>query len=215
MEEKGVLLKEIHHRIRNNLNIVSSLLEFQARSVDDEQVRAMFQDSQNRIFAMASIHEHLYQPASFTHVEIKPYIQNLVSDLGHIYSEQDITMQVNVEDVKLESATAIPLGLIISEITSNSLKHAFHSEENWSNGTKTKKINIVLKQNGDWFRLIINDNGIGLPSKITPSNSTTLGLQLISMLARQLEGSLDLGRPEGVGTETSLSFPVPMANRNL
>ena len=192
LKEKEILLKEIHHRVKNNLQIISSLLDLQANYVDDMEAINVLQESQNRVKSMAIIHETLYQSTDLASINFSNYIQNLVQDLFYSYGvKSNIRPIIDVEQIFLNIETAIPCGLIISELVSNSLKYAFSSN-------MMGEIFISLCSLSEEFELIIRDNGIGLPENLDFENiQTSLGLRLVNMLVKQLEGSIKLERAHG------------------
>ena len=157
LAEKEMLLKEIHHRVKNNLQIISSLLDLQERYVkEDPTAVSVLQESQNRVLSMAMIHEMLYQSDDLNHINFSGYIKNLISKLFHSYSvNSHVIPLINVEPVFLNIETAIPMGLIINEIVSNSLKYAFPLGEQG-------KITIDLHPSGKGYELQISDNGVGI-----------------------------------------------------
>ncbi len=176
LKEKEVLINEIHHRVKNNMQIISSLLNLQKQHViDDEGAVDVLKESQNRIRAMAMIQEKLYQSDDFSHIKFYEYIESVVSDLfySHNIHKDQVKLKVKVEDICLNMETGIPCGLIISELVSNSLKHAF------PDGRKGE-VCISLKFSGDEYKLIVSDNGIGLPENIDYKNTDSLGLQLVN-----------------------------------
>ncbi len=191
LDEKKVLLKEIHHRVKNNLQIISSLLNLQSYHVRDPQDLEIFKESQGRIKSMAIIHEQLYQSKNLASINFADYIQNIMTHLFHSYSspEKEIILERDLDVIKLEIDTAIPCGLIINEIASNSLKHAFK-------GRKKGVVNISLKKSEEYIELVISDDGIGFePEEIHNSNS--LGLKLVQTLVEQLDGSLEIKSDNG------------------
>jgi PAS domain S-box-containing protein len=201
LHEKEVLLREIHHRVKNNLQIVSSLLESQTRYIDDHRILAMFKDSQNRIASMALIHEKLYQSTSLSKINIAEYIKDLADNLLITYSEtsSNITMNIKSEPISLNIETAIPCGLIINEIITNSLKYAFPD-----NRSGLITINFNSDQDNN-LTLIVADNGIGLPRDFDLTKSKSLGLSLINSLAkRQLDGTIEI--VDNNGTLFKISF---------
>jgi len=201
LQEREILLKELHHRVKNNLQIISSLLKLQAENIKDEKLAEMFYESQNRVRAMALIHQKLYQSKSLSQIDISVYIQSLVADLIRSLNSNTrrISVEVKIEEVLLNMDTAIPCGLIINELFYNSIKYAFP-------GNRQGVIRIELTKDGqsDELSLTISDNGIGLPENLDYQNTETLGLQLVGMLTRQLDGSLELQR--GEGTTFNLHF---------
>ena len=199
--EKEVLLKEIHHRVKNNLQVVSSLLSLQSRGAPDEATRQMFKESQNRVQSMALIHEELYQSKSLSELDFPTYIIQLTSHLfrSHQISSSRIELVTKVDDVQLGVELAIPCGLIINELVTNALKHAFPAG---SGG----KVEIELTQGEDGFVLCVRDNGVGIPEEIGLRNSDTLGLRLVRSLVLQLEGKARIERSEG--SEIQITFPL-------
>jgi len=196
LKEKEVLLKEIHHRVKNNMQIIYSLLSLQSRHIKDKNTLKMFQESQNRVRSMALLHEKLYQSRDLAMIEFGDYIRKLVYGLFHTYavSSDSITLKINAENIYMDINTAIPCGLIINELVSNSLKHAFPEDKGWSEKGETKgQIYIKLtshKKNN--FTLIIRDNGVGFPEGLDFRSTQSLGLQLVNTLVEQLEGSIKL-----------------------
>lgn len=194
LKEKEVLLKEIHHRVKNNLQIISSLLKLQSSYTKDEQTLAMFKDSQNRIRSMALIHEKLYQSKNLSNIDFAEYIRDLTKNLLRSYgaNSQNISLQANVNDILLNIDTAIPCGLIINELISNSLKHAFPV----ANQKSEIYISIQTNENRT-FTLIIRDNGVGLPPELDFRKTESLGLELVCTLTEQLDGTIELDRTSG------------------
>ncbi|KAM3111737.1 PAS domain S-box protein [Phormidesmis sp. 146-33] len=193
LQEKEVMLKEIHHRVKNNLQVISSLLKLQAGYIKDDRILEVFKESQNRVRAMALIHEKLYQSEDLAKTDFAEYIRSLVNDLFRSYSisSRAVSLNLTVEDVRLSIDTAIPCGLIINELVSNSLKYAFSTE-------KFGQISIALSaETNDRYLLVVQDDGSGLPSDIDFRKTKSLGLQLVCNLTRQLQGTLDLDRENG------------------
>ena len=186
INEKETLLKEIHHRVKNNLQTVSSLLSLQCRNIEDPNVKSLIKSSQNRVISMAMVHEMLYMREDLSKIEYKPYVQELSEYLVKSIKgvDNNIKLRIDVPDIKLGIDTAIPLGLLINEAITNALKYGFTEDEEG-------EINIELMkgQNSD-FVLNIGDNGIGFPENEDFKNTKSLGLKLINNLARQLKGSI-------------------------
>jgi len=199
LEEKEILLKEIHHRVKNNLQIVSSLLNLQAGYVKDVGDLEIFKESQNRIKSMALIHERLYRSRDLSKVDFAQYIQSLTTYLFHSYSgnAKAVKLQVDVQDVVLGVDEAIPCGLIINELVSNSLKHAFPQNRG---GT----ISVCLRKNERGYLLRVADNGIGFPKDIDFRNTESLGLQLVHTLSEQIGATLEM--ENGTGTSFVIKF---------
>jgi len=197
LKEKEVLLKEIHHRVKNNLQVISSLLSLQSQHITDKDSRAMFQESQSRVRAIALIHEKLYQSEDIAHIDIASYIQDLTALLFSTYTVRNaIKVDITITDIFLTITTAIPCGLIINELVSNALKHAFPKERD---GTITVS---MTPSTNDSLILTVSDTGIGFPEEIDFRNTTTLGMQLVITLVEQLEGTITLDRSEGRTTFT-------------
>ena len=190
LEEKEVLLKEIHHRVKNNLQIISSLLDLQSNNLD-EVARGIFEDSQNRINSMALIHEELYNSTDLARVDFETYASNLTETLIGTYGAASVGLEIEVDALPLTLDKAIPMGLIINELVSNSLKYAFPEGG-------AGRIRISLKATDEEsFALVVGDDGIGLPEDVQPQNPSTLGLRLVYTLAQQLRGKVELSREDG------------------
>jgi len=200
LKEKEILLREIHHRVKNNMQIISSLLRLQSRGYKDESIRALFQSSQNRIKSMALIHESLYRSSDLTQIDFQKYVASLTGHLKTMYRDgaENIHLDIDIEETFLNINQAIPLGLILNELISNSLKHGFPHR---SEGT----IQVFMRPGkGKTFHLTVSDNGIGFPKNLDLHNSDTLGMQLVSDLIRQIDGSIHLEK--GPGTRFSITF---------
>ncbi len=199
LQEKEVLIREVHHRVKNNMQIISSLLNLQTSYVDDKETVDLLKESQNRVKSMAMIHEKLYQSEDLNHINIFDYINSLVNDLFYSYAipKYQIKPVIEVEKINLNIETAVPCGLIISEIISNSLKYAFPK------GRKGE-VHISLKHNGEKFYLTIGDNGIGLPEGFEINKADSLGLKLVNSLTEQIDGELKLDRING--TKFNITF---------
>ncbi|NVN89302.1 MAG: PAS domain S-box protein [Desulfuromonadales bacterium] len=191
--EKEVLLKEIHHRVKNNLQIVSSLLDLQSESIRDQDALRSFRESQNRIAAMALVHEQLYQTRNFSSIDFHGYIEGLTRNLFRTYvmDPDRVSLVVDAGNVSLGIDQAIPCGLIVNELVSNALKYAFPGDRHG-----TIRIGFQSEENG-WIRLTIADNGVGLPAGTDFIATETLGLQLVRMLVRQLKGEISLDTSQG------------------
>jgi PAS domain S-box-containing protein len=201
LKEKEVLLKEIHHRVKNNLQVVSSLLSLQSGYVKDRQALEMFKESQNRVRSMALIHEKLYESKDLARIDIAGYIQDLTTSLFRSYgtSAAAIKLNIDVKDIFLNITTSIPCGLIINELVSNSLKHAFPD-------AREGEIKIAMQRiNDNKIKLIVGDNGIGFPKDIDFRNTESLGMQVVITLAEQLDGTIELDKSSG--TTFRIRFP--------
>jgi PAS domain S-box-containing protein len=200
LNEKEVMLREIHHRVKNNMQIILSLLRIQARTVRDRKTREMFKQSQNRIRSMALIHEALYKSDDLSNIDFSDYISRMTTHLLSIYRESlgEVSIKQEAEGMFLDINRAIPCGLLISELVSNSLKHAFPEK---------RKGKISIKMSGHKihkYRLVVKDNGVGFPEGLNFRETETLGLQLVADLVNQLHGSIDLKK--GMGTEFVVNF---------
>ena len=205
-KEKEVLLKEIHHRVKNNLQIIMSLLNLQSRNILDEKTKNLFQVSVARVQSMSIVHELLYQSKDFEKIDYRDYLKVLIAPLIQSMKPQDkdVSIELGVDEITLNVGTSIPLGLVINEIVTNSLKH----------GIKDKKgrINIeMLNLKNGKFQLNIGDDGVGLPEDINVDNTETLGLQLVSSLVEQLEGQLTMDTSKK-GTHYVLIFEELLDN---
>ncbi|MGB5497926.1 MAG: sensor histidine kinase [Maribacter sp.] len=186
INEKETLLREVHHRVKNNLQTVSSLLSLQSRSIEDKKMKSMIKSSQNRVISMAMVHEMLYMRDDLSKIEYKSYVQELSEFLIRSIkgAENKVKLNIDIPDIKLGIDTAIPLGLLINEAITNALKYGITDENEG-------EISITIRQekNHD-FVLYIGDDGIGFPDTIDHKTTKSLGLKLIHNLARQLKGSI-------------------------
>jgi len=196
LKEKEILLQEVHHRVKNNMQIISSLLNLQSRHIKDEKSLELFKSSQNRVKSMALIHERLYQSKDFARIDVADYIRGLTNHLFTTYgiSKDAVKLKINIKNIILSINTAIPCGLIINELVSNSLKHAF------PNGKKGE-IKISMRPlNANEIELTVCDNGVGVPEGMDFKNTKSLGLYLVNILAKdQLHGDIILDKKEGTG----------------
>ena len=199
LEEKEIILKEIHHRIKNNLMIISSLLSLQSNYVKDGQTREMFQESQNRTRAMALIHEHLYQSENLKNINFGNYIQTLAKELLYNYSTDDtIKLEIELDQILIDVNTAIPMGLILNELVSNALKHGFPNGQ-----TGTIRITLEKLQN-NCIILEVSDNGIGFSKDLDIKNIESFGLKIVNTLVRQLEATLEIKTDMGTAFKVKL-----------
>lgn len=202
LREKETLLQEIHHRVKNNLQIVSSLIDLQSRNVTDSQFLHMFQDSRDRIRSMAMIHEKLYQSSDLAHIDLNAYIDALTRDLFHSHglSGDRIELDLQIDPIGLEIDQAIASGLIINELVSNALKYAF------PNGRRGR-LRIELRWvEGNNILLAVTDDGVGLPADLDLRQIPSLGLKLVSSLTSQLRGSIEMSGEKGA--QFRLIFPA-------
>ena len=201
LEEKTVLLKEVHHRVKNNLNIVKSLLSLQEDTVDDARIRLLLQDAQNRIRSISIVHEKLYGSASLSRIGLEEYISELLDEIMESYGGGigRIRLETDVENLAIDIEQAIPLGIMINEVITNSMKHAFPDGEGGI-------IHLAMKKNkGNDCTLLIKDNGVGIPGDMDFDKVRGIGLQLIRELAKQLKGTIFLTREKG--TTFEMNFP--------
>jgi len=208
LQEKEVCLKEVQHRVKNNLQVLSSLLDLAAEHTEDRRAIETLIESQNRIRSMALVHEQLYRSETLTRIDFAAYIKTLATQLFHScgVNQDTITLKINADDVVLSVETAIPCGLIINELVSNSLRHALPAGRACSEQSESKgEIRIDLHSYDDELILIISDNGIGFPQDLDFRNTESLGLRLVDMLARQLEGTIELDRNGG----TTFKIAIP------
>lgn len=191
LKEKEVLLKEIHHRVKNNMQIISSLLNLQSKCLNDENAIRILKESRDRVKSMAIVHEKLYQSDDFSRINFAEYIKKLLYDLLSSYgiNSKFIKQKINVENILMDINLAIPCGLIINELVSNSIKHAFPEGMG--------EISIEFYSKSDKHVLIIADNGVGFPEDLDFQNTETLGLRLVNALVTQLYGKIELYRDEG------------------
>jgi len=192
VNEKEILLKEVYHRVKNNLQVVSSMINLQARNVKHDLARDLLQQSADRVKSMALLHEKLYQSKDLTRIDFKAYVHSLVDYLmfGHGDSSARIRVGLQIEDVFLDVDTAIPCGLIINELLSNALKHAFPDN-------RPGRIDISFRHDQNEYVLEVADNGIGFPPGLDFKQSSSLGLQLVTTLTNQLLGHITLDRNHG------------------
>ena len=206
LKEKEILLKEIHHRVKNNLQVISSILNLQSSFVTDENTLDILQESRNRIRSMAIIHENLYRTEDFSSINFSNYLENLTTNLVSSYRiHEDVVLDLNLEDVDLVLDQAIPSGLLVNEIITNALKYAWGREVK---GT----ISIDLCDEDGMVCLEISDDGVGLPSEFTEMESDTLGLQLVTTLVEQLDGEIEVDIKKGTKYLIKFDNIKPTAN---
>jgi PAS domain S-box-containing protein len=214
LAEKEVLLKEVHHRVKNNLAIVSSLLEMQARRSQNEQVRNELLVSQQRVQAMAQIHEQLYRSQNLAQIDMADYVGVLTKGMLSLDILSDVSMKADIRDVRLEIDQAVSCGLIINELLTNALKYAFSGTS--TNGEPAdqgqKEILVAMQPEGDCYVLKVSDNGIGIPDGVDVRSTRTLGLRLVNRLAGQLGGDIRMDSRVGGGATLTISFPIRTLN---
>jgi PAS domain S-box-containing protein len=207
LREKEVLLREIHHRVKNNLQIISSLLNLQAGFTDDKKTNEILEESKNRVKSMALIHEKLYQSKNFSSIDIHEFSGELIKNLFHSFGIESsaVITELSIDNINLNADQAVYLGLLVNELVSNSLKHAFKSASPNDDGEPQKKIFIGVKQDpNDGYSIKIGDNGCGFPDNINFKNTESLGLQLVMSLVKQLDGEISMNNNSG--TEFSIKF---------
>jgi PAS domain S-box-containing protein len=193
LREKELLLKEVHHRVKNNMQVISSMLSLQSAYIQDQKSLEVFHESENRIRSIGLIHERFYQSKDLSRIDFGEYMRNLAAHLFHFYGARSagIRLRINAGNVFMNLDTAIPCGLIINEIVSNSLKYAFPE------GNKQGAVEIDLRTDDGKFVLTVGDNGVGLPSELDVRNNKTFGLQLVATLIDQIDGRLEIDRVGG------------------
>lgn len=199
LREKELLLAEVHHRVKNNLAVISGLLGLQANYVQDEHAKELFNESRSRIRSMAMIHDRLYSHDTVSNIDFGEYISDLVSHIRGSYdaSNRNIRFHLSCSNARIDIRSAVPCGLILNELVSNAYKHAF-------TGRESGEIKIFFAREADRFRLEVSDNGIGYHPGIEPKEITSLGLTLVTSLVEQLEG--DLVMKNSVGTSFTITF---------
>lgn len=204
LSEKEVLLKEIHHRVKNNLQVISSLLYLNSKKIKDKETQELFKDSQNRVKSIALVHERLYQSKDLGKIDFKEYVSRLANDLFRSYAMNQtlVKLSLNINNIFISIDTAVPCGLIINEVVSNSFKYAFPVDRDLD---KENEIKINFNKNGNSELVLeISDNGIGLPKGFTDKKKESLGLQLVDTLIAQLEGKMEIN--QNYGTTFKFTF---------
>jgi two-component sensor histidine kinase len=189
--EKDVLIQEVHHRVKNNLQVILSLFDMQARQVDNPDALEVFQDCKARIRSMALVHEMLYGSSDLSKIDFRQYVKKLTEDLAMSYMPIDrpLNTSIDLKQMELDISKAVPLGLLANEVLTNSIKHAFESQPNPE---------IFVRQIADEkLKIVIGDNGQGLPSDIDMENPKTFGLRIIRLLAEQLNANLTVDSTNG------------------
>ena len=200
LEEKEVLLKEIHHRVKNNLQVISSLLYLQSKSIKDEKTLNLFNDSQNRVKSMALIHEKLYQSRDFAGINFYDYVKGLIEHLNKTFknNSREVKTNINIDNIKLSLDTAISCGLIVNELITNAHKYAF--PQSWIEQKTNKEFRIdinVYNEKNDQYILIVSDNGVGMPENFDIQNTNSLGLKLVNSMINQLGGRIEISNNSG------------------
>jgi len=193
LEEKVVLLREVHHRVKNNMQIISSILRMQSRTIEDPKLKEFLQESQNRIHSMALIHENLYNNDTLANIKFSNYVSSLTGNIARTFANQKASVRFDykMEDAYLPIDAAIPCGLIINELISNSFKYAFKGKDQ---GT----ISIIFKRLGtEEYQLEVADDGIGIPNDVDITKTKSLGMKIIHKLIKQIDGELSTDFSEG------------------
>lgn len=200
LTEKEILIKEVHHRVKNNLQIIDSLFRHQCRYIKEAKVTQILKECQNRVSSMALLHEKLYQSKDLARIDVAEYLKSLIANLYESYKVNDISpiLKVNVKSIFVELEIALTCGLIINELVSNCLKYAFPKGR-----TGYLQIQLIDDENGN-FNLIVKDNGIGLPEDFALEKTNSLGLKLVKSFVRQLEGAIEVNTDRG--TEFTILF---------
>ncbi len=203
LKEKEILLQEIHHRVKNNMQVISSLLNLQAKLIDDPRAQEMFRQCQKRIRSMALVHEKLYRSPDMASIDFQDYLHSLARTVYQDYQRLlgQVELKIELEPVNLNINQAVPVGLIVNELITNSLKHAFPE------GRKGKIWVVMKKAEGNKVMLQVKDDGVGLPQELDPKRTESLGLMIVYTLAKQIDGRIELRR-EG-GTDFRIIFPLP------
>ena len=203
LSEKEILLKEIHHRVKNNLQVIISLLNLQAGYLHDEETLRAMQEGQNRVRSMALVHEKFYQLDGISEIDFGEYVEKLCQYIFQTYPETayKVSLDIESEDVKFDLDTAMPCGLLINEIVSNSLKYAF---PNGQEGQVTIRLKSLPENK---IRISVKDNGIGISEEYELQNPSTLGLQLIGALTSQLNGEVEMLRSNGTTFNITFTYP--------
>jgi len=189
-------------RVKNNMQIMVSLLSLQADLVEDLAAREVFRDSQERIHAMALVHEKLYQSSNLAQINFSEYLHDLTVRLAAIFQRANsVQVRVEADSLDLGIDTAIPCGLVVNELVSNALKYAYPNGEEGEVFVAFHKINQAAPSDSSVFRLVVQDHGVGLPADFDPAQTATLGLQLVHILTNQIRGRLTIVREQGLAFE--------------
>ena len=205
LKEKDILLREIHHRVKNNLQVISSLLSLQSGQHVGGSPYEVLQDTQNRVKSMSLIHEKLYMASDISHIDFDDYLKVLVDHMAMSYmiNPDSVKIDVNVDDIVLDVDTAISCGLVVNELVSNSMKYAFKDQAEGK-----ISISMELEESGDFMILTIEDNGIGMPASLDIKNLDSLGLQLVDTLVCEMRGNARLISKEGTKFIITIPYSV-------
>jgi two-component sensor histidine kinase len=192
LEEKATLMKEIHHRVKNNLQVISSLLYLQSNHIEDPEIKKILKISENRIIALATLHEKIYQSKEFSKFDFKAYVEAIIEHLVSYYTNEKfkLKLNMNIERIYLSIDKAIICGLIINELITNAIQHAFTNKDK---GT----VAVAIKEQDEWITMEIADNGKGMPQNIDYLKTQSLGIQLVENLVKQLKGTLSMESEKG------------------
>jgi two-component sensor histidine kinase len=205
LQEKEILLKEIHHRVKNNLQLVSSLLSLQADYITDEQALDAVKESHNRVTSMALIHQNLYEENHLTSIPIKEYINKLCDNLFYSYTIHPGTIRLvkEIEPLFLDVEIVVPLGLILNELITNCLKYAFPNKQ-------AGVIRLIVKKGDNKLHVCVYDNGVGLPANFSPDHTITFGYKMIRAFIQKMKGQLLVYNDEGTCVELILKYNKPV-----
>jgi len=203
LKQKEILLKEIHHRVKNSLSIVSGLLEMQSMSTENEETIRILQNSQTRIQSIALIHEKLYKTDSLAEINLDNYLRDLIESIHRTFTElnEKVSLTFDMDSVQIDSKRVIYCGLLVNELVVNSYKHAFKDQ-------KKGQLNIVLKKEDNYIILTVSDNGPGLRQEFNPENDTRLGSMLIKTFADNLGAEMNVSTSADAGTSFTFTFPA-------
>jgi PAS domain S-box-containing protein len=191
-ETKTILLQELNHRVKNNLTIISSLLDLQVNSIDDPTAKSILNSTRHRIHSIALIHDKIYHTENITSIEAREYFNSIITQLNKVYGarQRDINIVVKIDNVPLPLAYAIPCGIILNELLTNAFKYSFHEGQ-------TGEILVEFHKNNNRFDLSVGDNGVGLPAQLDFRTAETMGLRLINILTQQIKGEISLDQSKG------------------
>jgi two-component sensor histidine kinase len=203
LKEKEVLLREIHHRVKNNLQIMYSLLNIQSRSIKDESVRAACGDCKNRIYTMSLVHEQMFISENLSNINFRESLEGIIGKLFESNSgSSGVSIQVQMDDVMLPIHLSIPLALIVNELIANALKYAFPA------GQKGRILITLNRGRGQSYEFAVHDNGVGLPASIRHDKAKTTGLHLVNLLTQQIDGSVSVQRKNGTSFKITFPFEI-------
>lgn len=207
LKEKEALLKEVYHRVKNNMQVISSLLKLQSHAVQDKGLKTLFDETRARVAAMSLVHERLYQSESLSRIELGKYTETLANSIfqNYVIDTGKIELELNAGEVYLPIDKAVPFGLILNELISNALKHGFPTDS--TGGQKKGKVMISISMNSrSEIELIVHDSGAGLPANFALEKTTSMGMDLIRVLTQQLHGQIEY--TSDAGTRVTLHIPL-------